>query len=186
MEMAHANFKGNCWRLRWTPDGPLMIHFSIFMTCVTPQRNLTLGSPVGMERNKGSQHWHSLRTPFFCLNQTLIHRQLIACPEMRFGTYLSRRIKSRYFNSWDTEKNTFCRKQNIILWEKQTKTYQNLLQQNKQEIQMSIHIYTQNTEHKRPADCYSWCGTWHHSLWELQVWRTSLLSLKLLPSCKQN
>lgn len=48
MEMAHANFKGNCWRLRWIPDGPLKTHFSILMTCVTPQRNLTLGSPVGV------------------------------------------------------------------------------------------------------------------------------------------
>lgn len=154
MEMAHANFKGNCWRLRWTPDGPLKTHFSIFMSCVTPQRNLTLGSPVGMGAGKkqgcvpdtqqpGCQQ---LKNTFFLPKPNLNPQTVYSMSWNDVWHLLKQEDLSQVFYQLRCREKYIL--QNIILWEKQTKIHQNLLQQNKQEIQMSIHVYIQNTEER--------------------------------------
>lgn len=197
MEMAHANFKGNCWRLRWTPDGPLKTHFSIFMSCVTPQRNLTLGSPVGMGAGKkqgcvpdtqqpGCQQ---LKNTFFLPKPNLNPQTVYSMSWNDVWHLLKQEDLSQVFYQLR------CREKYIL----QVPEHYSLRKTNKNPSKLASTEQTGNSnEHTRLHTEYRRENTRGlqiatadavHDITAREspkLAEISLLSLKLLPSCKQN
>lgn len=182
MEMAHANFKGNCWRLRWTPDGPLKTHFSIFMSCVTPQRNLTLGSPVGMgagkkqgcvpdTRQPGCQQ---LKNTFFLPKPNLNPQTVYSMSWNGVWHLLKQEDLSQVFYQLRCQRKIHFAGTRTLFFEKnKQKSIKTCFNRTNRKFKWA-YTFTyriQKREHKRPTDSYSWCSAWHHSSWEPQACR---------------